>query len=168
MNQLTHEGVIPKVERGKYDLVQSVQGYIKYLKERTLSADLPGDEFEHRKRLLKARADLAEMEAAQLASQLVRTEVAEAAWAEVVSRIRQRLLAVAPKAAPVAAVETDPAVCYEIIESFIHEALAELAATEIVSNDESGPGATEGASDDSAAPEIEDIGMGGSMPEVIE
>lgn len=167
VNQLTQEGVIPKVERGKYDLVASVQGYIRYLKERSLGSGLADDEYEHKKRLLKARADLAEMEAAQLSSQLIRAEVAEKVWVDVCARFRQKALSVPPKAAPLVAVETDASICYEIIESFLYEALAELAATEIISTDDYLSEPSESISDISATPEIEDFGMGGSEQEIV-
>ena len=32
--ELVAEGIIPRVERGKYDLIRSVRGYVKYLQER--------------------------------------------------------------------------------------------------------------------------------------
>lgn len=157
VQQLSAEGVIPKAERGRYELVPAVQGYIRYLKDRSLGADVPGDEYEHKRRLIKARADLAEMEAAQLAGQLVRTELAEKVWCDAASRFRQRVLSVAPKAAPIVAVEMDSAVCYEVIESFLHEALAELAGTTVVGHDDADTDDAEAISDGSAAAETEDI-----------
>ena len=39
VQQLTADGVIPKPERGRYELIPAVQGYIKYLRARTLGAD---------------------------------------------------------------------------------------------------------------------------------
>ena len=43
------------------------------------------------------------------------------------------------------AVETDIETCHEIIETFIHEALAELAATLVVSPEEGDAGSDEDA-----------------------
>ena len=76
-----------------------------------------------------------------------------------VSRFRQRSLSVAPKAAPLVAVETATEACHEIIETFIHEALAELAATEVVVVDESGE--DNGAANGNGA--AEEIGIGGQI-----
>lgn len=167
VQQLSAEGVIPKAERGRYELIPAVQGYIRYLKDRSLGADVPGDEYEHKRRLLKAKADLAEMEAAQLAGELVRTEVAESVWTDAASRFRQRALSVSYKAAPIVAVEMDPAVCHEIIESYLHEALAELAGTTVIGRADAGSSSSEAVPDGSATAEIDDLAMGGSEPETV-
>ena len=72
IQQLSSEGVIPKAERGRYELVPAVQGYIKYLKERSIKADTNGDDYNaHRTRLTKVRADMAEIEKAQIVEQLI-------------------------------------------------------------------------------------------------
>lgn len=39
VQQLAKEGVIPKAERGRYELVPTVQGYIRYLQERSVHSD---------------------------------------------------------------------------------------------------------------------------------
>jgi len=36
VQQLASEGIIPKAERGKYDLIPTVQAYVKYLQEQNL------------------------------------------------------------------------------------------------------------------------------------
>ena len=43
VGQLVSAGVIPKAERGRYELVPCVRGYIRYLRDRAVGADaLPG------------------------------------------------------------------------------------------------------------------------------
>ena len=42
--QLTNEGVIPRAEKGRYELVPAVQGYIRYLRDRAVGADALPDE----------------------------------------------------------------------------------------------------------------------------
>src|SRR5262245_18132225 len=106
VRQLSAEGVVCKASRGRYELVPTIQGYIKFLRGRVLDLDSPDGETSHKTRLLKARADLAEYEAQRLAGKLVPVEEVEKTWCEIVSRFRQRTLAVAPKAAPLAAVES--------------------------------------------------------------
>ena len=39
VQQLAHEGIIPKAERGKYDLIGCVRAYIKYLQERAIGIE---------------------------------------------------------------------------------------------------------------------------------
>ena len=38
VQQLSREGVIPKAERGQYDLIGSVRGYVRYLRDQVLKA----------------------------------------------------------------------------------------------------------------------------------
>lgn len=69
VQQLTKEGVIPKAERGRYELAPAVQGYIRYLQERSLRTDSsPIDYHMEKARLTKAQADSAEIEAAKCAA----------------------------------------------------------------------------------------------------
>ena len=60
--------MIPRKERGAYELVPVVRGYIKYLREGGLRVlTLAGDDYNtHRTRLTKVKADMAEMEKAQI------------------------------------------------------------------------------------------------------
>ena len=71
----------PKGERGRYELVASVQGYIKYLKDRAIGGDIPADAIgDHKVRLLKARADIAEFESERLAESLIPADEVEKVW----------------------------------------------------------------------------------------
>ena len=64
IQQLSREGVIPKAERGQYDLVAAVRGYVAYLRDLAVRAQAGAPDFgAERARLIKAKADLAEMEA---------------------------------------------------------------------------------------------------------
>ena len=38
VQQLSREGVIPKAERGQYDLIGSVRGYVRYLRDQAQKA----------------------------------------------------------------------------------------------------------------------------------
>ncbi len=168
--QLTTEGIIPKAARGRYELVPVVRGYIKYLRDRAINADVKDGDADHRKRLTKARADIAEMEAEQLAGSLVPVDRAEQVWTDAVANFRQRTLAVAHKAAPMVAVEKDIDQCHEIIEAHLYEALAELAGTRIdVENPEPAAQSFDGdVEGDQSASETDDIRMGWSLsPPVI-
>lgn len=78
VQQLTKDGVIPKAERGRYELAPAVQGYIRFLQERSLRSDTsPIDYHAEKARLTKAQADSAEIEAAK-----ARQEVASVATVE--------------------------------------------------------------------------------------
>lgn len=88
VQQLAKEGVIPKAARGKYDLVGSVRGYVKYLQERAVGrsdaeyAD-SNDIKQERKRLIKAQADKTESETQKLRGELIAFELVEEVLNEV-------------------------------------------------------------------------------------
>ena len=66
-----------------------ILGYIKYLKDRAMGADLPGDAIGGRKTcLLKSRADFADMEAECLAEILIPANQIEEGWAVLRSRMK--------------------------------------------------------------------------------
>jgi phage terminase Nu1 subunit (DNA packaging protein) len=82
VQQLAKDGIIPRAERGKYDLIGAVQGYIKYLQERAVgradgeyaeSADIKIE----RKRLISAQADKTESENYKLRGELIPLELVE-------------------------------------------------------------------------------------------
>ena len=96
VQSLARQGVMPKADRGRYELVPVVRAYIRCLRE-TL---IPEDQV-----------------------RLVVTAF--------VARFKQRTLTVAPKAAPLLAVEPEADTSHDIIETFLLEALAELAGMEV-------------------------------------
>lgn len=128
VSQLVAKGELPREERGRYELVSVIQGYIRFLHRVSAGRGTGSDDGA---RLMKAKADLAEMSASQMASELVPAHVAEETWQGAVERIRARTLQVSGKAAPLVAASDDTQACHEIIESFVHEALADISATPV-------------------------------------
>lgn len=101
VQQLSKEGVIPKAERGRYELAPAVQGYIKYLQDRLAMRE--GDEDPDRidyhvekARKTKAEADMAEMEAAKMRGDLVDAIEMKDALELVMSEVKTKLLNNAP------------------------------------------------------------------------
>jgi hypothetical protein len=135
VNQLVREGIVPRAERGRYELVPVVQAYVRYLRDRAVKGDVHGDDYSaHRTRLVKARADLMEMEKAQIEGQLIPAHDVEKAWTEVFSNCRAKMLSIPTKtAAEVFGADSLPAV-KGILKSAVNEALHELANVEIKTN----------------------------------
>ena len=160
VQQLVAEGVIPKDERGRYELVPVVRAYIRYLRERALSQDLGSDALvQHRARLTKARADMAELEHAQMLGELVPAAQVEEAWAAVVAVMRTRLLALPTKVAPRVVALSHEAAIQDALRAEIADALAELSQARIdiepirpADNNDAGDGNGEAAWDDEARP----------------
>ena len=132
--ELRDEGVIPDAEKGEYEVERIVPAYCAHLRE--VAAGRGGGEGQVAKstedaRLLKARADKAEMEAAEMRGQLVPVDQISGAMHTAVIIMKTRLGAVPAKTAPlVAGVKSIPAV-ERVIRENIEEALAELAKVEV-------------------------------------
>jgi phage terminase Nu1 subunit (DNA packaging protein) len=127
VQQLVAQGVIPKTERGRYELFPAVQGYIKFLRERKLSEAVVSLD-EARQRKLAAEAEMAEIELAKARADVVRIDDVARQWDAILSGVRTRLLALPTKVAPMVAVENDQSIVKEMIEDGVYSALGELAA----------------------------------------
>ncbi|ACI97514.1 terminase small subunit, Nu1 [Rhodospirillum centenum] len=171
VQQLSREGVIPKAERGAYDLVGAVRGYVRYLRDLAQRAqggvaDLPTE----RTRLVKAKADLAELDAQQRRGDLVPVAETALAWAAVTARLRARLITLPDKLAPLVHDAANPAAVRVLLRSAIVEALAELAATPVAvapaPDRASGAGEAgdDGVADADAAAGPDGEPMGGRQP----
>lgn len=78
VQQLTKEGVIPKAERGRYELAPAVQGYVRYLQDRShRGSDSPIDYHAEKARLTKAQADQAEIDLAKARGDVCSVEQVE-------------------------------------------------------------------------------------------
>jgi len=132
VNQLVREGIIPKADRGRYELVPVVQAYIRYLRDRAIKGDVHGDDYSaHRTRLIKARADLLEMEQAQIAGKLIPAEDVENAWIEVLANCRAKMLSIPTKSAPEVFAAESLIEVKGILKTAVNEALSELASVNV-------------------------------------
>ena len=129
VQQLSADGVIPKAERGRYLLAPAVQGYIRYLKERSIGADMPSDTNVGtlKARILSARARLAEADADQREGRLLDRGEVDLAWQTIVLNMRAKLLALPTRAAPQLVGVTSTLEAASLLEVLIGEALNELA-----------------------------------------
>jgi phage terminase Nu1 subunit (DNA packaging protein) len=143
VQQLSREGVIPKATRGQYDLVGSVRGYVRYLRDQAAKAQAGAPDYaSERARFIRARADLAEMEAAEKRGAVIPAADVEAAWIAVLARLRTRILALPDRLAPLVHAEASPAGVRDVIRGALREALEELAETDVRperDHDDAGP-----------------------------
>ena len=101
VQQLSQEGVIPRAERGRYELAPSVQGYVRYLQERIAgNSKTPYDYHTEKARLVRAQADRAEAELAELNGNLVSAADVAEQWGHLLANMKSRLLAIPSKTAP--------------------------------------------------------------------
>ena len=136
VQQLSKEGVIPKAERGRYELVPAIRGYIRYLKERSITGDAKSDETivsfdEARRRKISAEAEMAELALAVEQQKVVSIEETEKNWTEVLGAVRAKILSMPTVMASQVAVETDQKIVKELLTKKVEQALMELSAIEI-------------------------------------
>lgn len=128
VQQLASDGVIPKAERGKYDLVASVRGYIAFLQDRAFGKEVVHvDAHQERARLLKAQADKTELEVKTIKGELMSQDQIAEQWSGYVMAARSRLLSIPIRGAHLAMGLKE---FHEIkggLEELVREALTEIA-----------------------------------------
>jgi phage terminase Nu1 subunit (DNA packaging protein) len=132
VQQLSREGVIPKATRGQYDLIGSVRGYVRYLRDQAAKAQAGAPDYaSERARLIRARADLAEIEADEKRRSVLAAEDVEEAWIAVLALLRTRILALPDRLAPIVHLQTTVADTRSLIRAAIREVLDDLAETHV-------------------------------------
>jgi phage terminase Nu1 subunit (DNA packaging protein) len=127
---LVKEGM-PREARGKYDPVKCMCFYIRYLqalidKRSAPRADQTG-EGAARVRLLRAKADIRELQVAREQSQLVSAADVQASLKELVNITTTYMMAVAPRLAPELVGETSRLMIQAKIDKAFKAALSALA-----------------------------------------
>lgn len=134
VQQLSKEGIIPRAERGRYELAPAMQGYIGYLQERAApipSEDGAPDLMKEKARKTKFEADIAEMEAAKMGGTLVAAEDMKAALDLVFTEVKSKLLNNAPtKIASRAKTAKTQAAIKKIVKEELAAALLKLSSTD--------------------------------------
>lgn len=131
VQQLAQDGIIPKPDKNQYELVGSVRSYINYLQQRAFGKGVgTQDTHVERARLLKAQADMAEIELAERTGELVTVERVETDWLEMVTACRAKLLSIPTKTAYQIAHLENPQEIEKFLKRVIYEALTEMASYE--------------------------------------
>lgn len=132
VQQLVKEGM-PREARGQYDPVKCMLWYIRYLQQAlekkavpTLDGGFVGER-EERVRLLRADADLREMELARERGLVVALPDIEATLTDLVLTTKARIMAIAPRLAPELVGETSRVMIQAKLEKACKESLAYLA-----------------------------------------
>lgn len=152
VQQMVTEGIIPRpAEKGKYNLIDCTRAYISFLQRGTEGDALTA----HRTRLARSKADIAEMERAQMAGEMVPVAQFVEVLAQVFSTIRTRLIAIPAKIAARIRMAASAVEAMQIMRDEITEALGELGnvkviVDKIISDDKSNIGGGDPASDDDA------------------
>ena len=131
VQQLTSDGVIPRGQRGRYQLVPAVQGYIKFLQDRTVGRENVTDPSV---RLKTAQAELAEIELACERGKLIElqvvADVVRGEYATVRTRLGSLPGILAPRLDSARALEFQP-----VIAEVVDDILTELSADDRLQDD---------------------------------
>jgi hypothetical protein len=124
---------MPRETRGQYDPVKCMLWYIRYLQAvikkksvRTPEGGFTGER-EERVRLLRAQADLREIELAKERASLVSIADVEQSMTDLVLTTKSRIMAIAPRLAPELVDEASRIMIQAKIEHACREALSYLA-----------------------------------------
>ena len=95
VNKLCKDGVLPKVSRGKYDLLGCVKAYIRFLQQNTKTGMVSkrGDMEEEKLRKLKEEADKLERERLKDEGQLIHADLVYRKLEKTFVALRQKVLA---------------------------------------------------------------------------
>ncbi len=131
VQQLAKDDIVVKAGRGKYDLIASVQGYVKYLQDLSIGKT-PSPEQLHiqRTRLLSAQAEKTELEVKVMHSQLVPIDEVNDFLLPMLNNFRSRCLSVPHAIAHQLVTITKVSEIEEIVRGKIYEALTELSEYE--------------------------------------
>ena len=128
VQQLAKDNIIPKAERGKYDLVSSVHGYIDFLKAKAGGEFTIEEVNKNKNKLIKAKAELAEIEKMKATSELIPQEEVKSSWLELVHKLKQKLLSIPNKVSPILVNIKNTNEIKLILQDKIYEALYEIAS----------------------------------------
>jgi phage terminase Nu1 subunit (DNA packaging protein) len=128
---LATDGVLPRADRGLFNLPACVQAYIRHKLLQAGAADLGTKSLvTERSRLAKLKADRAEREDKVETGELISAGEIESAWLSIANTVRTRILLVPRKIAP--RVVTGTVVEAEsLMQRELNAALAEIAATPV-------------------------------------
>lgn len=128
VQQLTKEGVIPKAERGRYELAPAVQGYVRYLQERSIRSDVSSIDYNAEKaRLTKNQADISEVEAARARGEVAEIEYIQRVWASICAESRIRFRNIPARVVSVLVGETNERKIKDVLLSEIDQVLEGMA-----------------------------------------
>jgi len=137
VNRHVKDHGMPIVARGEYDLVSCVHWYLDYLKTEIQRARR-GDESEQqaRARLVKATANLRELDLAREEKRLLPVDAVKELWERIVIAFKNKMLSLPTKLPQKLIGMEDPGNMKSLIEGEIYEALGELSRFEVVEEPE--------------------------------
>jgi len=128
VQQLAKDGIIPKAERGRYELAPAVQGYIRFLQDRNVTAGnvVPIDFSAEKARKLKAEREKIEIEVQRAKREIVPLRQVEFALANTFAEVKTNLRTVPSRIATTLIGEDNETRIKAVILAEIDQALEAL------------------------------------------
>jgi phage terminase Nu1 subunit (DNA packaging protein) len=126
IRQLTRDGVLNQVGRGKYVLDEAVQAFIEHTAGGKEEDDKPRY-IDHKTEHERIKAGKAALELAQMRGELHRAEDVEAVMNDMLAAFRQKILSIPTKLSPQLVAIGESNVIKGKLTTALHEALAELS-----------------------------------------
>lgn len=129
IRQLAEDGVLDKVNTGKFNLAQSVQRYIAMLNapSKNEASDKTVARLDAEIRMKEAKAIVAELEAEELQGKMHRSEDVAKLTEDLIYSIRNALMSVPGRCSVDTAEAKTPAQTFDIIRREIYHVMTELA-----------------------------------------
>lgn len=134
VQQLTKEGVIPKQDRGRYELAPTVQAYIRYLQDRIAgrTEDGSNDWSAARAKHMAMKAELAEIELKKARAEVIAADEVKRAWAAILGEVRAGLLGTTPvRIAQLVQGVTDSTELKRLVKTEIEDAMRAISKADI-------------------------------------
>lgn len=128
VNQLVKNGTLPRISRGKYDVILVNHAYIRYLQN--IAGQGGKSLSEERTRLTRVQADHEELKLLKAKGVLIHTDTALEIWGLVISAFKSKIESVAIRLNPIIdniKTKADKTEVKEEIETLHKEALHELS-----------------------------------------
>lgn len=125
IRQLTRDGILQQVGRGKYSLGEAVQAYIKHVEGESSDGKISyrDERAEHE----KVKKEMAMLELEEMRKNLHTTADVQEAWGELLVSFRTRILGLPPKLSIELAYMTDAKEIRRLLDRKFEHALLELA-----------------------------------------
>lgn len=130
LQQLVADGVLDQVETGRFQIGETVQRYITFIKGNGKSEEEKKLDLEMKKaevKVKKARARREELKTAELDGKMYRVEDVSEWCMDLVYAVKGAVMALPPRVAVDVAAEDNPAVCGEIVKREVKMILRDLA-----------------------------------------
>ena len=131
IRQLADEGVVVKHSRGKYDLFQSVQNYIRLIKSNSSVEKVKSDtdfDLDRERALHEAvKREKSELSLAVMKGELHEAKDVEKVMTDMLTNFRGKILSLPSKLAPILMARDDVFIIQSIIEKEVHMTLYELS-----------------------------------------